>query len=124
MQGARCAGDFGRLITDALKIRDDLDRSHHGTQIIRGGLTFDDQMTAGVIQLHFQLVDFFISRDDALGFLDIQRTKTNHRIMELFFHETTHLQYPRADRLKVKLVLSGRVFVWHGGLRDINRNGR
>jgi hypothetical protein len=46
------------------------------------------------------------------------------RIMELLFYETTHLQDPRADCLKVKLVLPGIVFIWHGGLRDINRNGR
>jgi hypothetical protein len=81
-------------------------------------------MTTSVIQLNLEGVHFLVGSLNTRGFLDIKRPETKHRIMKLLFYESTHLQDPRANRLKIELVLSGRVFVWHGGLRGINRNDR
>lgn len=107
MQIFRGARDLGRLVADAFEVGDDLDRRHHGAQIVGGRLAPHDQVAAGVVERHFELVDGVILGDHAVGAVLVADAETRHRVEELGLDDAAHQQDLGADGLEFVVVLLG-----------------
>ncbi len=105
VQAFRGARDLARLVADALEVGDDLDRGHDGAQVVGGRLALDDQVAAGVVELHFELVDGVVVRHHLVGLGDVADPEAVQRLLELGFHHAAHQQDLGTDRFEFLVVL-------------------
>jgi hypothetical protein len=105
--------NLGRFVADALQIGDDLDGRHHGAQVVGRRLAPHDQVTAGIVERDFELVDVFIGLDDLLRPFGVAGPEARHRIMELAFDQAAHEQHLGADCFQIEIVLFRRMNTRH-----------
>jgi hypothetical protein len=64
-----------------------------------------DQVAAGVVELHFELVDRVVVGHDLVGPGRVADAEAVQRFLELGFHHAAHQQDLRADRFQLLVVL-------------------
>ena len=118
IQFARAPGDVGRLVRHALEIRRELHRRNHSPQIGRDRLKPEQQIDPVLVDLLFELIDFFVVGDRNRAKLVIALEETSDCAVEAALRQARHQEDVIAQGSeRVVEGAENMFFVSHGVIR-------